>query len=107
MSIVTESLVPCPVPPITHPMGKHWDQPDPALMQFYADRVVMKEGVFLGLADYSCSIPSGVYDGKMWRRCQGAHTPLPKEQRRWFLCWFGPSDDPDKCSIHSLPLVIA
>lgn len=75
-------------------------------MRFFRDRVVMDERAFYELSDYSCSMPSGVYDGKMWRRCQGAHTSLPKEQWHWFLCWFGPSDRPGMCSTNVLPLVI-
>jgi hypothetical protein len=107
MSVVTESLAPCPVPPITHPMGKHWDQPDPHAFEWHEDRVVMTREQFKALHDYSCSLPSGVYDGKMWRLTSHHGTSVPMNERRCFLRWFAPSDDPNQCSIHSLPLVIA
>ena len=80
-----------PVPPITHPMGRHWNQPDHHQMAFDETHVLMTDRDFDDLGEYSTSIPSGVYEGKMWKCLQ---------RGVWYLRWFGVSDDPDKVSNH-------
>ena len=96
-------------PPITHPMGSGWRQPDPSRMAFDETHVVLFERDFFELHEYSTSLPSGVYGGKMWRRHDGAH--LAAQYRRqgvdlrfapepaWLVCWFEPCADPSKCAV--------
>ena len=68
------------IPKITHPLGLHWQQP--ALENVLVDDVcaLMSEIDFKELLEYSTTIPSGVYEGKMWkRRCKNG----------WLLGWYG------------------
>jgi hypothetical protein len=89
------------IPKITHRWGKVWKQPDRKFIEVGEAIARMSQHTFDELAEYSCSIPSGVYEGKMWKRHDGAHDPRCKpEDRKWMLMWFGPSADPDKCSIN-------
>ena len=82
------------IPPITDPMGRHWDQPPREDILVDDEHAVMTASTFTALLEYSSSIPSGVYDGKMWRRHDyGDCLDL--------LMWFGPSDDPGKCKVNS------
>lgn len=43
-----------------------------------------------GLADYSCSYPTGTYDGKCWKR---------EGEDCWYLCWYQPHAEPGKIGI--------
>jgi hypothetical protein len=75
------------IPPITDPMGKHWEQPDPSRFVITDERVVMSRSDFDKLHDYSHSQPTGTYPGKCWKR--GGYekgNPVPVV---WWLCWFG------------------
>lgn len=78
-----------PIPPITHPLGQHWRQPDRHRILIDDKTAVMTRADFNTLAEYSTSVPTGVYEGKMWKR----HTP-----DGWYLVWFGFSQKPDCCS---------
>lgn len=79
------------IPPITDPMGRYWDQPPRDEMLVDDTHAVMNVKTYKMLAEYSLSMPSGVYDGKMWRRC---------EPEGDFLMWYGPSEKPGSCSIN-------
>jgi hypothetical protein len=68
-----------PVPPMTHELGTYWDQPDPNAWAFDATSVCMPRADFKRLADYSASLPSGVYEGKIWK-C--------RSDDGWLLCWY-------------------
>lgn len=106
----------CTIPPITDPLGAHWDQPDRASILIDATHALMTVATFKALHEYSCSNPSGVYEGKMWRRHDGVFDPIiPLHIRQshewgkpemfpdytgprpvWLLCWFGPDRNGDK-----------
>ena len=86
------------IPPITEPEGKCWYQPSYDELIFSDDAVMVSRDAFNRLSDYSRSIPSGVYEGKIWKS-------MIKDQ--WYLCWFGAhSTDPKLCTIYRLPLII-
>ena len=87
------------IPVMTHPLSKHWRQPPLESIAIDDTHALMTTATFNALSDYSLSIPSGVYEGKMWRR----HDNL----RTWLLMWYGPADDPDKCSINHRVILIA
>lgn len=89
------------IPPITEPMGKYWDQPDPSLILIDDTHALMSEETFLQLHDYSYSQPSGVYPGKMWRFGR----PIVGGQR-WWLRWFGLSEAPNMCSNHCREILL-
>jgi hypothetical protein len=95
------------IPPITDPLGRYWRQPDPASILVDDTHAVMESTTFSKLHEYSSSIPSGVYPGKMWKRLEGAHDPRCKpEDQKWLLCWYGECEDKRLCSInHRIVLV--
>jgi len=84
---------------MTHPYGQHWEQPDRSRILVDEKHALMTESTFKLLAEYSGTIPTGVYEGKMWKRHDGIFDPrCPVSKRKWMLGWYGTSDDPDKCS---------
>lgn len=97
------------IPPMTHELSSGWYQPDHRRFLFDESHVLMRRWEFEELMEYSCSQPSGVYDGKMWKRHNGIY-----DQRflagggvpEWLLCWFGPSDDPDCCSTFTRKILL-
>lgn len=77
------------IPPITDPLGKYWKQPKPEDMLMFSGHVIMSDRAVNKLAEYSHSIPTGTYAGKMWKR---------KVRGGFALCWYGlpyvdPKDD--------------
>lgn len=96
------------IPPIIDPMGKHWDQPPTSAILIDDKHAVMTDATFKSLCEYSGTIPTGVYAGKMWRRFHGKHDPRCRpEDRKWFLFWYGYCDDPNQCSINGREILIA
>lgn len=75
------------IPAMTDPMGRHWRQPDPSAILLDYTHALMTSAVFKQLPEYSGSVPSGVYPGKMWRRHDGIFD-RNATCRRWLLCWF-------------------
>ena len=82
------------IPPITHELGRYWDQPSTAEILIDDTHALMTLATFDELAEYSASNPSGAYEGKMWKRNDGsfdrqfiANGGVPT----WFLCWYGES----------------
>lgn len=95
------------IPPITDPMGKHWKQPPTGSIGVTDTQAHMSRATFDQLAEYSASNPTGVYDGKMWRRHDGAFDrKCPPENRKWLLCWYGPATEPKMCTIHQREIVL-
>lgn len=90
-----------PIPPITDPMGKYWKQPDRREILIDETHAVMSQRTFEQLATYSASFPTGVYEGKMWKRHNGAHDQefLARGGKpEWYLVWYGKHPDPEKVS---------
>jgi len=77
------------IPEMTNPLGRYWIQPAPQLILVDDTHAVMYEQTFLQLAEYSRSMPSGVYAGKMWK----ARTNSGVWELRWYRdhsdteCW--------------------
>lgn len=96
------------IPPMTDPLGKYWEQPDPAGILLDDMHALMTERTFLSLKDYSCSTPSGVYPGKMWRRHDGSHNQAfirAGGKPTWLLCWYGPVVN-GKCSVNTREVLL-
>jgi hypothetical protein len=75
------------IPPMVHPLGKQWNQPKLEDINMSGDFAVMSKKSFDELHNYTGSMPSGVYEGKMWRT---------ETTDGWYLCWY--VDIPDnKC----------
>lgn len=87
------------IPPMTDPLGKHWEQPaDIRLAPMDDTHVILSRRQIEMLRDYNSSYPSGTYDGKCWLRTNSGVT---------WLCWYYPHDNPKRISIGSrevLPL---
>ena len=75
------------IPVITDPLGKYWDQPSLDDIAIDDDVAMMTPKAFDELLDYSASIPSGKYAGKMWKACY---------RDGWYLRWY--EDDPEDAS---------
>jgi len=95
------------IPAITDPLGKHWEQPAPSEIILDNELALMTEQTFNRLAEYSCSMPSGVYPGKMWRSDVAAYHPnrVKAGMHRHWLHWFGECEDPTKCSNNSRKII--
>lgn len=97
------------IPAMDHPYAKHWTQPDRSRIVLNDTHAFMHPSALDELADYSCSQPSGVYPGKMWRssdaydRKRDVTKPL-----QWWLCWFDVSEKGDDyCSTKRRKVVLA
>lgn len=99
------------IPPMTHPLASYWEQPPTSEILIDDEYALMTQKTFHALQDYSASRPSGVYEGKMWKRHDGAYDQefLSKGGKpQWLLCWFGLSEiGPGFCSNHSRKILIA
>lgn len=87
------------IPPMIHELGQYWKQPETGQVLIDDTHALLTEAEFNMLADYSASMPSGVYDGKMWK-C------LDREALGWLLCWYGPSTKPDHCSVNTRKIIL-
>lgn len=77
------------VPLMTNPLGTYWRQPNPGDIAIDGEYAVMDRATFEMLPEYSATLPSGVYPGKMWRANLG---------QKWMLRWFGNHENPTLCS---------
>jgi hypothetical protein len=100
------------IPPITDPMGKHWDQPKVEAILVDDHFACMTLKTLHELAEYNCTLPSGTYEGKMWRRevHSKPYGQWSREQGDEFLyhmlCWYGPHEDPTKISINQRVILL-
>lgn len=86
------------IPDIVDSLGKHWSQPNKSLIEVKSQWALMPQVVLDQLPEYSSSVPSGVYVGKMWKRDDG--------EGGWWLCWYGEHSDPDTCSINKRRILV-
>jgi hypothetical protein len=82
------------IPKMTHPLGSCWKQPDPESILIDDTHAVMTAAVYDQLLRYDGSMPTGVYDGKMWKS-------------RNHLVWFGPGLNPLSCTINHREVLLA
>ena len=85
------------IPEITDPMGKCRGQPSRQNIIIDDTHALMFETTLYQLAEYSHSMPSGVYPEKMWRA---------KWREIWLLRWYGESDIPGMCSNNQCEILI-
>lgn len=79
------------VPLMIDPLGKYWDQCDNRHVYIDKDTATLELDDFKKLHEYSSSIPTGVYEGKMWKA---------NIQGKWYLRWYSKSSDPKMCKIN-------
>lgn len=83
------------IPPMTHELSRGWHQPEMSEVLIDGRHAIVPEAVFEKLSEYSATNPSGVYEGKCWKRKEAAGFG-----KKWFLCWYGFSDRPSSCSVN-------
>lgn len=93
------------IPPITHPLGRHWRQPPADSILVDDTHAVMTQAQLEQLAEYNSSFPSGVYVGKMWRRW-GAIQRDGRLKEIWWLCWYEYLDE-TRCKIEAREVLLA
>lgn len=89
------------IPPMKHQWSKGWSQPALNEIDLSNGRTaVMPLSAFKKLSEYSSSLPSGVYEGKMWRARASCASG-------WVLRWFDASPtDPDKCAVREVQIEV-
>jgi len=85
------------IPPMTDPLCAHWEQPALERILLSPREASMTFADFERLAEYSASIPTGTYLGKMWRS---------RRRNEWFLHWYDVDPDPKMLAIPSRRIVI-
>lgn len=99
-----------PIPPMVHPLSKYWEQPLRDYILVDDKNAIMSEYTFKQLHEYTSTVPSGVYEGKMWRAMQ--HDGIlygrlrVRQDKPWLLRWWGPSEDPNKCTLNSREIIL-
>lgn len=69
------------IPECIHPLSKHWDQPKNTEIAIDDTHALMSKESFEQLSEYSMSVPTGVYAGKMWKACNLMNN-------EWYLRWY-------------------
>ena len=85
------------IPIITDPLGKSWDQPKIENILIDDKNALMEENDFKELHEYSCSVPTGVYVGKMWKS---------RINEKWYLRWFSEHENPEFVSNNVREIII-
>lgn len=69
------------IPAMTDPLGRYWKQPTRDQITLDETHALMPRSAFDQLVEYSRTIPTGTYPGKMWKAnpCSGV----------WVLRWYG------------------
>jgi hypothetical protein len=82
------------IPPIIHPLGSAWRQPSRENILIDDIHALMSKEDFDLLHNYETSIPSGVYEGKVWRNGM------------CLLWWDACLTDLNKCTCHHREIII-
>ncbi len=85
------------IPPITNLLGKYWKQPKISDIEIDDNHPLMTKETLEQLMEYSCSFPTGVYEGKMWKS---------KTINGWILRWYGYGQGNEYCSNRSRPILV-
>jgi len=98
------------IPPMTHELSRHWKQPPTSEILIDDEYAVMERTTFERLSEYSATNPTGAYEGKMWRRHDGAFDQrflAAGGKPVWMLCWYGESEKPDHVSNNYRKIILA
>jgi hypothetical protein len=82
---------------MTDPLSKHWNQPPLEEIAVDDECAMMTKETFDRLPEYSMSIPSGVYAGKMWKHI--AHPDM-------WLRWYQPLGNPKAMHVITRKIII-
>ncbi len=85
------------IPPIIDPRGKCWQQPHRRFIEMDDKCALMSEQTFKALKEYSTTLPSGQYAGKMWKAKIGD---------KWYLRWYSDSNRPECIDINNREILV-
>lgn len=88
------------IPPMCSPYATPWEQPNRDDILVSDDAAVMDAKCLEALQVYSCTIPTGVYSGKMWRA---------EANGQWILRWWSDEFEHEGrmvCSVEQRPIRI-
>jgi hypothetical protein len=88
------------IPRMTDPMGQYWEQPNRRDIEVDDKYALMSQKTFNALAEYSCSAPTGMYAGKMWKTNQ-------RGTNNWWLCWYQDNPDPKLIDTKTRRIIVA
>lgn len=66
------------IPEMVHPLSRHWKQPKVSDILLDSQVALMSQETLDLLSEYSMSVPTGVYTGKMWKM---------EMRATWWLRW--------------------
>lgn len=85
------------IPKITDKRGMSWNQPHRRYIEIDEEYALMTKQTFEGLREYSLTIPSGKYEGKMWKANRGG---------TWYLYWYDHDDNPEMIKIERREILL-
>lgn len=85
------------IPKITDKRGMSWNQPYRRYIEIDEEYALMTKQTFEGLREYSLTIPSGKYEGKMWKANRGG---------TWYLYWYDHDDNPEMIKIERREILL-
>ena len=96
-----------PIPPVEdgHEAHARDHQPSRAYVIVDGPYAMVDEYWFKRLPEYSASIPTGVWFGKMWKARWGDPDGMGK-YGGWYLRWYGPHKNPKLAAIEQRHLVV-
>lgn len=92
------------IPEMIDPLGRYWEQPKRENIKVVDVFAFMEEKDFKKLASYDTTMPTGVYDGKMFKRQQ--RDEEGNWLNKWTLVWFSKHEDPDQCTVNYRTIVV-
>jgi len=98
-----------PIPRMTHPYGRHWEQPERSEILIDDTHALMTCAAFKRLKEYSATNPTGAYEGKMWKRHDGSFDYkflAAGGKPVWLLCWYGRDENPDFVSNNHRKIIL-
>lgn len=89
------------IPQITDPMGKYWSQPDRSDIIIDEKYAMMSLADFQKLHEYTCTLPTGTYVGKMWK------AKVTTESEQFFLlAWYDRFVNPNQIAIECRRIIV-
>jgi hypothetical protein len=95
------------IPDMTHPYGKAWDQPSKSQVKAIViddTHAMMDRKTFDKLLNYSHSVPSAAYEGKMWKG--EYYDDKNRPTGKYYLRWYGLHKEPNMLSNHMRDIII-
>lgn len=93
------------IPQIPDKWAPYWDQLTRDAILVDKTHALMSRDTFAALPEYSASVPTGVYAGKMWRCCYWKTNEFGYRIPDWCLRWYGDVIR-DSCTIHTREIIL-